>query len=59
MGNDLFQEMRMPLPEIHYSKNGEQNKIVYENTEYDIVTIDMMYKGHKGLMLGVSGDLKF
>ena len=34
-------------------------RIKYDGTRYGIVTIDMMYKGHKGLMLGVSGDLKF
>ena len=59
LGKDLFNEMRMSLPEIHYSRKGEPDTIIYDGTEYGIVTIDMMYKGHKGLMLGVSGDLKF
>ena len=59
LGSDLFNEMRMSLPDIHYSRNGEPNTIEYDGTRYGIVTIDMMYKGHKGLMLGVSGDLKF
>ena len=59
LGKDLFNEMRMSLPEIHYSRKGEPDTIRYDGTEYGIVTIDMMYKGHKGLMLGVSGDLKF
>ncbi len=59
LGKDLFNEMRMSLPEIHYSRKGEPDMIMYDGTEYGIVTIDMMYKGHKGLMLGVSGDLKF
>lgn len=59
LGKDLFNEMRMSLPEIHYSRKGEPDTIIYDDTEYGIVTIDMMYKGHKGLMLGVSGDLKF
>ena len=56
-GNDLFQEMRMYLLGFHYSRNGEPNTIVYENAGYGIVTIDMMYKGHKCLMLGVAGNL--
>ena len=56
LGKDLFNEMRMSLPEIHYSRKGEPDTIIYDGTEYGIVTIDMMYKGHKGLMLGVSGD---
>ncbi|MCL4359104.1 MAG: WYL domain-containing protein [Candidatus Thermoplasmatota archaeon] len=59
LGKDLFNEMRMSLPEIHYSRKGEPDTILYDGTEYGIVTIDMMYKGHRGLMLGVSGDLKF
>ena len=59
LGKDLFNEMRMSLPEIHYSRKGEPDTILYDGTEYGIVTIDMLYKGHKGLMLGVSGDLKF
>lgn len=59
LGKDLFNEMRMSLPDIHYSRRGEPDTILYGGVEYGIVTIDMMYKGHKGLMLGVSGDLKF
>ncbi len=51
--------MRISLPDIHYSRKGDPDTIVYDNTEYGIVTIDMMYKGHKGLMLVVSGSLKF
>ena len=49
----------MSLLGFHYSRNGEPNTIVYENAGYGIVTIDMMYKGHKCPMLGVAGDLKF
>ncbi len=59
LGVDLFNEMRMSLPDIHYSRNGEPDTVEYDGTRYGIVTIDMMYKGHKGLMLGVSGDMKF
>ena len=59
LSKDTFNEMRMSLPEIHYSRKGAPDTILYDGTEYGIVTIDMMYKGHKGLMLGVSGDLKF
>ena len=59
LGMDLFNEMRMSLPEIHYSRNGNPHSSEYDGTTYGIVTIDMMYKGHKGLMLGVSGGLKF
>jgi hypothetical protein len=58
LGNGLFHEMRMSLPEIHYSRKGDPDTIKYDGTEYGIVTIDIMYKGHKGLMLGVSGGLK-
>ena len=53
LGTDLFNEMRMSMPEIHYSRNGEPDSIEYDSTRYGIVTIDMMYKGQKGLMLGV------
>ncbi len=59
IGKDLFNEMRMSLPEISYSRDGEPDTIEYDGTRYAIVTIDMMYKGHRGLMLGVSGSLKF
>ena len=59
LGTDLFNEMRMSLPDIYYSRKGKPDTIVYDDMEYGLVTIDMMYKGHKGLMLGVSGDLKF
>ena len=48
----------MPLPEIHYSRKGEPDTILYDGTEDGIVNIDMMYKDHKALMLGVSGDMK-
>ncbi|MEM4068151.1 MAG: hypothetical protein QXV17_14970 [Candidatus Micrarchaeaceae archaeon] len=59
IGKDLFNEMRMSLPEINYCRGGKPDTVLYDNIEYGIVTIDMMYKGHKGLMLGVSGDVKF
>ena len=59
LGKDMFNEMRMSLPEISYSRNGEPDTIEYDGTKHAIVTIDMMYKGHRGLMLGVSGGLKF
>ena len=59
IGKGLFHEMRMSLPEISYSRRGEPDTVEYEGTRYAIVTIDMMYKGHRGLMLGVSGGLKF
>ena len=59
LGKDLFNEMRMSLPEISYSRRGEPDTVEYDGTRYAIVTIDMMYKGHRGLMLGVSGGLKF
>ena len=59
LGEGLFNEMRMSLPDIHYSRNGDPDTIEYDGTGYGIVIIDMMYKGHKGLMLGVSGGLKF
>ena len=59
MGKDMFNEMRMSLQEISYSRRGEPDTVEYDGTRYAIVTIDMMYKGHRGLMLGVSGRLKF
>ena len=59
LGKDLFNEMRMSLPEISYSRRGAPDTVEYDGTRYAIVTIDVMYKGHRGLMLGVSGGLKF
>ncbi len=59
IGKGLFHEMRMSLPEISYSRRGEPDTIEYDGVRYAIVAIDMMYKGHRGLMLGVSGGLKF
>ena len=59
LGKDMFNEMRMSLPNIGYSRRGDPDTVEYEGTRYAIVTIDMMYKGHRGLMLGVSGGLKF
>ena len=58
-GKDLFHEMRMSLPEISYSRRGESDIVEYEGTRCATVTIDMMYKGNSGLMLGVLGGLKF
>ena len=59
LGKDLFNEMRISLPEIGYSRSGDPEIIEYGGDRYALVTIDMMYKGHRGLMLGVSGGLKF
>ena len=59
IGKDLFNEMRMSLPEISYSRRGEPDTVEYDGTRYAIVTIDIMYKGHRGGMLGASGSLKF
>ena len=33
LGKDLFNEMRMSLPEIHYSRKGEPDMIIYDGTE--------------------------
>ncbi len=59
LGKDLFNEMRMSLPDIQYSVSDEPDMVEYDGTRYAVAAIDMMYKGRKGLMLGVSGGLKF
>jgi hypothetical protein len=59
LGKDLFNELRMSLPHIAYSRTGGPDIVEYCGERYALVTIDMMYKGHRGLMLGVSGGLKF
>jgi hypothetical protein len=59
LGRDLFNEMRMSLPDIQYSVSDEPDIIEYDGTRYAVAAIDMMYKGRRGLMLGVSGGLKF
>ncbi len=39
LGSDLFNEMRMSLPSIHYSRNGKPDSIEYDGTTYGIVAI--------------------
>ena len=49
----------MSLPEISYSRNGYPDIVEYDGTRYAIVTMEMIYEGHRCLMLGVLGSLKF
>jgi len=59
IGKDALNEMKMCLPDIKYSRQGSIERIEYCGKEYGIVTSDMMYKGQKGVMLGVSGGVEF
>lgn len=59
LGRDLFNEVRMFLPVLQWGRNGDPDVVECHGDRFALVTIDMMYKGHRGLMLGVSGDLKF
>lgn len=58
VGKDALNEMKMCLPDIKYSRQGSIERIEYYGKEYGIITSDMMYKGQKGLMLGVSGNVE-
>jgi hypothetical protein len=59
IGAGLFNEMRMCLPNITYSHEGPLEIIEDRGTTYGVITMDMMYKGRKGIMLGVCGELEF
>ena len=58
VGKDALNEMKMCLPDIKYSRKGSIERIEFDGKEYGIVTSDMMYKGRKGIMLGVSGEVE-
>lgn len=58
IGKGMLNEVRMCLPVVKYFQDGESNIIEYEGIKYGVITIDMIYKGYKGLMLGVCGGLK-
>lgn len=57
IGKGFLDEMRMCLPDIRYSRDGPLEVVEYDGKEFGVVTIDMMYKGQRGVMLGVCGGL--
>jgi hypothetical protein len=59
IGPGLFNEVRMCLPTITYTHKGALAIIEDNGTTYGVITIDMMYKGKKGIMLGVCGGVEF
>lgn len=56
IGKGLLNEVRWNLPIIKYTHNGDISRVEHDGLKYAVITIDMIYKGQKGLMLGVSGD---
>jgi len=57
VGEGALTEMKLCLPPVKYSRDGPLEIIEYDGAEYGVVTIDMIYKGQKGVMLGVCGGL--
>jgi hypothetical protein len=57
VGEGVLREVAMGLPEVRYSRNGELEVIEYGGERFGVVTIDMMYKGRKGVMLAVCGGM--
>jgi hypothetical protein len=57
IGEWALREAVMGLPEVRYSRSGDIEVIDYEGERFAVVTIDMIYKGSRGMMLGVSGGL--
>ena len=57
MGACKLGEAAMCLPELKFSREGELEVIEYDGEKYGVVTSDMVYKGHEGLMLGVCGEM--
>lgn len=54
----LLTEVILNIGNRNYEKNGKPVIIEYEGEKIIVFTCDMMYKGQKGLMLGVSGDFE-
>lgn len=57
IGKGALTEVAMSLPTVKYSKTGELEILEYDGKRYGIVTNDMIYKGRKGVMLGICGGL--
>jgi hypothetical protein len=57
VGEWVPREAVMGLPEARYSRSGDIEVIEYGGERFGVVTIDMIYKGSRGMMLGVSGGL--
>lgn len=54
----LLTEVILNIGHRNYEKNGKPVIIEYEGEKIIVFTCDMMYKGQKGLMLGVSGGFE-
>lgn len=57
VGKGALNEMRLCFPSVKYSRDGPLEIVEYDGDKYGVVTIDMIYKGRKGVMLGVCGGL--
>lgn len=57
VGTGLLNEIRFCLPNVRYSRDGPLYIIEYDSLRFGIVTIDMVYKGRRGVMLSVCGGL--
>lgn len=57
VGKGALAETMMCLPEVKYSRDGPLEVVEYDGEKFGVITSDMMYKGRKGVMLGVCGGL--
>jgi len=57
VGKGALNEVRMSLPCVEYSRTGELETIEYTGEKFAVIYQDMVYKGQKGMMLGICGGL--